>query len=90
MNATNFKLIAETLIADHLEKIENGEIKMTVSNQFDASMCEEALEGIKNEDILNDAVQLFKDVPVESLAAMDLACYISSWTPEPIDNAWID
>lgn len=93
MSVTNFKLIAQTLISDHLAKIESGEIHLNVSNQHDYYVCESALDVLSNDEYNEDVkrvVILFQNADMSKVGPMSLAFSLSKFQPEALDSAWID
>jgi hypothetical protein len=88
----NFEIVALVLIEDHLEKIVSGDIKMNVSNQFDESVCESAIEVLNSGDrvVLDKLIEMYKDAGTEYLTAMSLAHNISAFEAPEISSAWTD
>lgn len=92
MNFTNFKLIAEVLVKEHMNKIENGEVKLGFANQHDYYVCEGAIEALekhsdKVEEIFN---RLYTNANPNSLSAVSVAHNISTIEIEPFSSSWVD
>jgi len=85
MNATNYKVQAETMMQIELEAWANGEKTWTVSNQFDESVLESA---IANMDRMNDAQWAWWANSDANI--MSLAHELSQFDAPEIDAVWID
>jgi len=70
-----------------LDQWKAGEIQWNVSNQFDETVLESALENLNNKTItiLNT---VFSEP--EHIHVMDLAHFLSSFEASELDSAWID
>lgn len=94
MSITNLKLATEIKLQIELEAWKAGDRKWNVSNQFNESVLESALE---NFDATFDAQvdKWLKDgsstpESLQTIDVMDWAFCLSEFQPNEIDSAWID
>ncbi len=85
LNLTNYKITAQIMIELELEAWKKGDKKWTVSNQFDESVLESALENIDKG--IEDAFKYFNG---RTLPIMALAHRLADFEAPEIDSAWID
>lgn len=89
MNTTNFKLIVEMMIKDHIEKIQSGEVRLGVMNQHDEYVCESALEVLAtDEEKVTYVAYEFTEETIQKCQVMTIAHRLSTFKPEPLDSAW--
>lgn len=94
MNITNLKLAVETKLHIELEAWLRCEKEWNVSNQFDESVLESALENFDAafdtlvEKWLNDGSSTVESL--FTIAVMDWAHCLSEFEPPEMDSAWID
>ena len=83
----NFKTVIETKIEIELAAWENGEKNFNVSNQFDESVLESALENINNDAVMAETYKMYNglNVPI-----MDIAHFLSAFKAPEIAGAWIN
>jgi len=93
MSIVNLKLAVETKLQIELEAWQNGDKKWNVSNQFNESVLESALENFDTAfDALVDKWQKEGSTveTMQTIAVMDWAFNLSEFQPSEIDSAWID
>jgi len=92
MSYTNFKLVAEVLIKDHMSKIDSGEIELRVFNQHDYYVCESAIEALENHTDKVECIynRLYSNINLSSLSAISVAHNIATIEIEPISSKWVD
>ena len=86
-NETNFKTVVETLIEIELAAWTNGDKKFNVSNQFDESILESALEAVNNEKVVAECYKIYNGLNVPT---MDIAHFLSTFNAPEISGAWIN
>lgn len=94
MSIINLKLDTEIKLQIELEAWRNGDRRWNVSNQFNESVLESAVE---NFDAAFDTQvhKWLKDgsstpESLQTIAVMDWAFCLSEFQPSEIDSAWID
>lgn len=94
MNITNLKLATEIKLQIELEAWQNGDKKWNVSNQFNESVLQSALENFDTafdalvDKWLNDGSSTVETM--QTISVMDWAFSLSEFQPDEIDSAWID
>lgn len=77
MSITNLKLKVEILMQDRMDKIREGEIRLSVSNQFDEVVLEEALANMGDFEALATR-WISEGVAVDSVDVMVWAHQLAS------------
>ena len=93
MNITNLKLATEIKLQIELEAWQNGDKKWNVSNQFNESVLESALENFSEAfDALVDKWRKEGSTveTMQTIGVMDWAFCLSEFEPPEMDSAWID
>ena len=94
MSIVNLKLATEIKLQIELEAWKNGEKKWNVSNQFNESVLESALENFsaafdaKVEEWLKDGSSTPESL--QTIGVMDWAHCLAEFEAPEIDSAWID
>jgi hypothetical protein len=87
MENAELKAVVKAKLEAELAAWRNGAKKWNVSNQFDESVLESALENIDNYDF---STPVNKGFAVENIDGMNWAFMISKFEAPEIDRAWID
>lgn len=93
MNITNLKLATEIKLQIELEAWKNGEKKWNVSNQFNESVLESALENYSEAfDALLEKWQKEGSTveTMQTIEVMDWAHYLSEFEAPEMDAGWVD
>lgn len=93
MSITNLKLATEIKLQIELEAWRAYERKWNVSNQFNESVLESALENFDKAFDAQVGKWMKEGSTVEtmqSIGVMDWAFCLSEFQPSEIDSAWID
>lgn len=87
MNNTNFKTQTQTLIQIELDAWSTGEKTFNMSNQFDESILESALENTDNESAMSEAFEMYSN---GNYCTMTIAHFLSAFEAPEIAGAWIN
>lgn len=93
MNITNLKLATEIKLQIELEAWKNGEKKWNVSNQFNESVLESALENYSEAfDALLEKWQKEGSTveTMQTIEVMDWAHCLSEFEAPEMDAGWVD
>lgn len=93
MSIVNLKLVVETKLQIELEAWQNGEKKWNVSNQFNESVLESALENFSQ--AFDSLVEKWRKEgsateTMQTIGVMDWAHRLSDFEAPEIDNSWVD
>ena len=83
---TEYKETVEASIKTELEKWKSNNVKWTVSNQFDETILESALENINPRSI----GKAFDHFEGHTQSAMTVAHFMSSFEAPEISSSWVD
>ncbi len=72
-------------LESRIEAWNNGDIRWNVSNQFEETVLESALEQV-NEETLSKVNEIYND----QASIVDIAHFLSSFEAPEIDSAWIN
>lgn len=89
MSITNLKTSVQIKMEIELEAWQKGEKQWNVSNQFNESILESALENFSSFDTLVEQWQK-EGVSLQDVGVMDWAFALSEFQPSGLDNEWID
>lgn len=90
MSLVNFKTASMIKIELEIDDWNNGNTEINVSNQLDIYVLESALETLKsNEKKTEEVYNELKGV-IHNVTTLNLAYYLSTFIPEPLDSAWTD
>jgi hypothetical protein len=85
MSLTNFKAQVSTLIEIELEEWRDGKKEWNVSNQFDESVLESALDSLDGG--IDKAFDLYGN---SNYKIMDIAHFLSSFKAPELDGCWVN
>lgn len=87
-SATNFKLYLNVQLQCELDAWQAGERAWNVSNQFDESVLESALENL--DTAFDASIADLNPQQCHNLSVMAWAHRLSNFTPPELDRAWVD
>lgn len=90
MSLINLKLAVEIKLQIELEAWQTGQRKWNVSNQFNESVLESALEVFEDAFMTLAEKWQKEGANLDGIGVMDWAYALSEFQPTEIDSVWID